>query len=473
MEKGMENTDDLLVATCRTMIKTVLSCLDNAKRGTIYKIGSMPELTAIRVLSGVRRQDSDEFEWGLPAVSEYNPPGKRWEQYRDGPDRALEAMGWCVEKQTSWTAEDPKHDPRSVRKQLAEQPESEFHMEPVLVRKKSLYSGSTENLRYPVDYQGGSIWRDTEYVVAAVIKIHFRPGSLKSGDRQTRIIRDLAQSLGAELLSLWFREKLYRASKDFARQRLLSCEILAHELRNTLVKLGFVFSAINAQIAILRESWEELLQKHVSGLEWKRDVLEELCGVLSEKSPELRASTKFFDLSQKLFLEQKELASLSLSPQQGQQWVKHKIYPKWEKLLLGTGLWDRLEIDSILDRLSKALRTGMNYDFSVNLNGFSPELLKQWSKLAYLEITSGNLSQLDEVILLVEDPRLPICHKEQMLRVLKSLKALVHTIPEVEEKTARILQSLRYGTWAEDLYRLGPDSNGIEFGGEPEISLAD
>jgi hypothetical protein len=115
----------------------------------------------------------------------------------------------------------------------------------------------------------------------------------------------------------------------------------------------------------------------------------------------------------------------------------------------------------------------MNYDFSVNLNGFSPELLKQWSKLAYLEITSGNLSQLDEVILLVEDPRLPICHKEQMLRVLKSLKALVHTIPEVEEKTARILQSLRYGTWAEDLYRLGPDSNGIEFGGEPEISLAD
>ncbi len=150
----MENTDDLLVATCRTMIKTVLSCLDNAKRGTIYKIGSMPELTAIRILSGVRRQDSDEFEWGLPAVSEYNPPGKKWEQYRDEPGRALEAMGWCVENQTSWTAEDPLHDPRSVRKQLAEQPENEFHMEPVLVRKKSLYSGSTENVRYPADWLG-------------------------------------------------------------------------------------------------------------------------------------------------------------------------------------------------------------------------------------------------------------------------------------------------------------------------------
>lgn len=469
----MENTDDLLVATCRTMIKTVLSCLDNAKRGTIYKIGSMPELTAIRILSGVRRQDSDEFEWGLPAVSEYNPPGKKWEQYRDEPGRALEAMGWCVENQTSWTAEDPLHDPRSVRKQLAEQPENEFHMEPVLVRKKSLYSGSTENVRYPADWLGNTIWRDTEYVVAAVIKIHFRPGTLRIGDRQTRIIRDLAQSLGAELLSLWFREKLYRASKDFARQRLLSCEILAHELRNTLVKLGFVFSAINAQIAILRESWEDLLQKQVPGLEWKGDVLDVLCGVLSEKSRELRASGELFGLSQGLFVEQQELASLSLSPQQEQQWVKHKIYPKWEKLLLGTDIWDRLEIDPILDRLSKALRTGMNFDFSVQINGFPPELLKQWSKLSYLEITSGNLSQLDEVIRLVEDPGLPICHKDQMLRVLKSLKALVHTIPEVEEKTAKILQSLRYGTWAEDLYRLEPGSAGLGFDGEVGISLAD
>jgi hypothetical protein len=469
----MVNIDDLLVATCRTMIKTVLSCLDNAKRGTIYKIGPMPELTAVRVLSGIRRRDSEELEWGLPAVSEYNPPGKKWEQYRDEPGRALEAMGWCVETQTSWTAEDPKHDSRSVRKQLAEQPESEFHMEPVLVRKKSIYTGSTEHIRYPVDWQGNPIWRNSEFIVAAVIKIHFKPGTLRSRDRQTRIIRGLAQSLGAELLSLWFREKLYRASKDFARQRLLSCEILAHELRNTLVKLGFVFTAINAQIAILRENWEELLKKQVPGLEWKRDVLEVLSGVLSEKSPELQSSGELFGLSQELLFEQKELAKLSLSPQQEQQWVKHKIYPKWEKLLSGTALWDRLEIGPILDRLSKALRAGMNYDCSVQINGFSPDLLKQWSKLAYLEITSGNLSQLDEIIALVENPGLPIFHKEQMLRVLKSLRALVHTIPEVEEKTARILQSLRCGTWAEDLYRLEPNPLGAEFDREAGVSLAD
>ncbi len=120
------------------------------------------------------------------------------------------------------------------------------------------------------------------------------------------------------------------------------------------------------------------------------------------------------------------------------------------------------EIKSLLDRLVNALPTGMNYDFSKNIDGLPSELLGQWSKLAYVQITSGNLFQLDEVIELVEDPILPVCHKEQMLRVLKSLRAIVHTIPEVEEKAARILQSLRFGTWAEDQYGFGPDFLGLE-----------
>ena len=61
----MENTDDLLVATCRTMIKTVLSCLDNAKRGTIYKIGSMPELAGVPTVSDAVKK---------PMVSLSSPP---------------------------------------------------------------------------------------------------------------------------------------------------------------------------------------------------------------------------------------------------------------------------------------------------------------------------------------------------------------------------------------------------------------
>jgi hypothetical protein len=469
----MENSDDLLVSTCRTMIKTVLSCLDNATKGTIYKIGQMPELVAMRVLSGIRKQGSDELEWGLPAQSEYNPPGKKWEHYRDQPGRPLEAMGWCVEKQMSWTADNPMQDSRSVRKQLSGEPEDEFHMEPVLVRKKSLYGYSSEGIQYPVDWQGNHIWKGSENVVSAVIKIHFRSGTLRRGDRSTRIVHDLAQSLGSELLSLLFRERLYQASKEFARQRLQSCEILAHELRNTLVKLGFVFSAINAQIGILRERWENLLQEHSPELEWKGPILDALCRALSEKIPELRSSDDLLEVSQKLLVEQEELARLYLSPHQEREWVKNKIYPKWEKLFSGTGLWNRPEIEFLLERLANALPTGMNYDHSKKIDFLPAELLEQWSKLAYVQITSGNLFQLDEVIRLVEDPVLPVSHKEQMLRVLRSLKAIVHTIPEVEEKTARILQSLRFGTWAEDQYRFGPDLLGLEPHEEFGMGLAD
>jgi hypothetical protein len=60
-----------------------------------------------------------------------------------------------------------------------------------------------------------------------------------------------------------------------------------------------------------------------------------------------------------------------------------------------------------------------------------------------------------------------------MLRVLKSLRAIVHTIPEVEEKAASILQSLRFGTWEEDQYRFGPDSLGLESRGEVGMGLTD
>ncbi len=458
----MTSTDDLLVATCRTMIRTILSCLDNATKGTIYKIGLMPDLTAVRVLSGIRKTGSDELEWGLPADSEYNFPGKKWEMYRDQPGRPLEAMGWCVEKQKSWTADNPLEDPRSVRKQISGIPEDEFHMEPVLVRKLSLY-GHYQKLRYPFDWQGNPIWADSEYVVSAVVKIHFRPGTLKAGDRSTIAVRNLARSLGSELLSLWFREKLYYAGKEFARQRLQSCEILAHELRNTLIKLGFVFPAINAQIGILRETWEKLLKDHLPELEWKEPLLEKLCGELDRKLPELDSSNGLREIAQKLLNEQKELEILHLSPFQEREWLKKKIAPRWNMLLTATDLWESGQITALLALLEKTFSTGLSFVPSSDIDGLPVEFLARWSKLAYVQITSANLVRLDEVILLVEEPAMPVSHKEQMLRVLKSLRAIVQTIQEVEGKTNSILQSLRFGNRVEDEYGFGSDVLGLEY----------
>lgn len=201
--------------------------------------------------------------------------------------------------------------------------------------------------------------------------------------------------------------------------------------------------------------------------------LEELCCLLGERVPELTPSGELFDLGQKLLVEQRELARLYLSPYQDREWVKNKIYPKWEKLLSATNLWSGAEVRPLLGRLENALLTGMSFDPSNKIDGLPADLLDRWSKLAYVQITSTNLSQLDEVIRLVEEPVLPIFHKEQMLKVLKSLRAIVYTIPEVEEKATSILQSLRFGNRSEDQDEFGPDELDFDFNGEFGASLAD
>ena len=58
----------------------------------------------------------------------------------------------------------------------------------------------------------------------------------------------------------------------------------------------------------------------------------------------LNSSEELNELCQKLLMEQQELAKLSLSPYQEQEWVRNKIYPKWEKLLSGSSLWNQSEI---------------------------------------------------------------------------------------------------------------------------------
>ena len=40
----MAVTDELLVKTCKNMIKTILFCLESATKGTIYRIGPTPDL---------------------------------------------------------------------------------------------------------------------------------------------------------------------------------------------------------------------------------------------------------------------------------------------------------------------------------------------------------------------------------------------------------------------------------------------
>ncbi len=448
---------DLLEKTCKNMIQTILACLENAVKGTIYRVGPMVDLRTVRISSGARKPGSDEIEWGLPAVSDYNYPGKSWIEYRDRPNHVLEAMGWCIERQQCWTASNPYEDVRSVGKQLRGEIEDCYHMEPVLVRKRDIYGRKT-GLEYPVDWRGNPIWRDSEYIVGAVVKIHFMPGTLQMADRSTKVIKELSRSLGTELLSLHFRDTLFQAQKALTRQRIRSCEVLAHGLRNTIMKFSFVFSAINSETGILREEWERRIRNALPALDSKAELLGMLGEILRSRLPLPQGAEKWSKLAEKMIREQEELARMPVLPAQGERWIENKIKPKWEMLLGAVDAWDaqKLEVLDLLARLKKSLWIGVNADLMENVSGIAHETKQTWARLAYTDLTVGNLSVLDEILDFLDDPAPVIPFSYSLKKTLKSLKALAEILPEVERRANEIILYLRNGSSME------PDAGSIE-----------
>lgn len=441
----MQINRDLLEKTCKNMIEAILSCLECATKGTVYTIEPMPKLQAQRITSGIR--DDGGIKWGLPEESDYNPPGKEWEQYRDTPGHLLEAMGWCVEQQKSWTADNPQGDIRSVRKQLRCEVEDCHHMEPVLVRKTDLYGSHMCSLEYPVDSSGNCIWMKTDYIVVAVIKIHFLPHSVRRGDRFTRMINKLSTTLGTELLSLALRETCLRTQEGLARERLQTCNAIAHELRNTLAKLGFVFSSINTMMSFLRDQWERELEKAYPSLDHKRTILVQLNEHLLLGKSRLNGQKELVGLSSQLLAEMEELSGPALLPQQEEVWLNKKIRPKWATLFSASGVWDssKEQIMQLLDRLEKAIWTVLDRGLALNMEHLPSELRAGWPELAYTRFSVDNRYLLDEALSLLEHPGLSMQHKQKVAKVLKSMKVVVDTIATVEDQTNRVLLALKNG----------------------------
>jgi hypothetical protein len=442
----MQINRGLLEITCKNTIEAILSCLESATKGTIYMVGPMPELQVERITSGII--DDGQIKWGLPQDSDYNPPGKVWEQYRDTPGHLLEAIGWCVEQQKSWTADNPQEDVRSVRKQLRGEAEDYHHMEPVLVRKTDLYAGNTHTLEYPLDGNGGPIWQDTEYVVVAVIKIHFSPNSIRRGDRFTKMINKLSTTLGTELLSLHLREICLETRAKLAKERLQVSNTLAHELRNTLAKLGFVFSTINTMMGFLRDRWELEIQKAYPLLENKRTILARLNELLLLGKSQLNGNKELARVSSQLLAEQEELGNLFLLPMQEEMWLREKLRPKWDILVSTSCVWDNCKDDVIqlLDRLEKAFWLVLDRGLALNMEHLPAELKTIWPELAYTQFSANNRSSLEDALNLLEHPELNIEHKPQLKKALSSMKVVVDTIARVEDQTNNMLLSLKNGT---------------------------
>ncbi len=437
---SIEIEKPVLEKACREMIETILLCLPNALKGTIYRVGKPPNLIAERITSGVIDEKSKKISWGLPVKSGYNPPGRPWVEYRDEPSRPLEAMAWCVEKQKSWTAENPINDTRSVRMQVEGIREDCHHTEPVLVRKLDLNLNMYSS-EYPKDYHGNVIWRESEYVTVAVVKIHFRPHTIKIGSYETMVIKKLSRSLGTELLSYQLRQDSLKTMQEYARDRLNACNILADSLRNTITKSGMIFSLVKQEIGYLREQWEQLLLQDRKEKYTKAEAIEELNDML------MSMGNGHEDLKKDLIDVQNRFLELSLPPEKGENWVVKQIEEKWKDFLSRYPQEEEKQrkIWGTIEKLKESLHIGRDPDVLSTYDRVPEALKRDWVNLIYTNNEHFDAKVLEKLINMLSDPALDIPSRERSKKNLTQLKALAETMHQLERDTNFLLHQVLNG----------------------------
>lgn len=432
---------EALEKACKQIIETILLCLPNAFKGTVYLIGSSPDLIAQRVTSGIFDSKRHSIFWGLPEKSEYNPPGKPWSAYRDEPGRPLEAMAWCVERQISWTAEDPKSDIRSLRLQMESEFEHFHHMEPVLIRKNDLFPEGDSNIESARTFNGEIVWNYSEFMVVAVIKIHFKPNTIKINSPETSVIKVLSRALGTELLSYQLREQSLEAIRQLAEDKLNSYNILSDSLRNTITKSGLIFSLIKQEMGFLREQWEGiLLRSDQRGM--KRDAVKKLNSAL--KNIVSLSDTLGDDL---LDIHDRFLG-LSLPPERGEKWICMQIEGRWNELLCNIALEENQikEIQLAIDQLKKSLYLGKDPGILASYEDMPDSLKKEWIELVYSEMDSIDFDHIDKLIEILENPLLHLPYQEKSRKSLKNLKTLAEIMDDLEKNTNMVLRKVLNGS---------------------------
>ena len=441
----MINIDkNTLEKACKEIIETILLCLPNAYKGTVYQIGPPPDLIAVRVTSGAIDERREWIEWDLEGSSDFDPPGKSWWEYRDEPERPLEAMAWCVEKQKSWTSEDPRRDIRSGRYQKEGIFEDYHHMEPVLIRKSDLIldDNGYGSIEYPLNYDGKKLWEESDYIVVAVIKIHFK-SPIKINSPETRIIKKLSRTLGTELLSYQLKNDSLQVMRRLAKEKLDTCNILAHTLRNALAKSGLIFSLIKLELGNLREQWEEKLLKDSNQKELKREAIEELNKALEK----MGGSSD--ELKKRLAEVQKKFLDMSLPPDMGERWVRMQIEEKWNKLLCDQNNTKykkyAKEVKQGIEKLKKALYLGKDPNLLSNYKKIPENLKKEWTDLIYKDVEYPDPEFLERISRVLEDKTLNLPYQEKSRKSLIRLKALLEIISELEHNINTILNQVLNG----------------------------
>ena len=457
---SIEIEKDVLESICKEMIATILLCLPNAFKGTIYRVGKPPDLITERITSGIVSANRRDISWGLPEKSPYNPPGKPWIEYRDEPGRPLEAMAWCVEKQKSWTSEEPKTDSRSVKLQVEGRIEDCHHMEPVLVRKSDLHLDMYDRFDYPANDQGARIWQTTDYLVVAVIKIHFLPNTIRMGSHETVVIKRLSRSLGTELLSLQLREDSLKAMQRLAKDRLNACNILADSLRNAITKSGLIISLVKHEIGYLRDQWEHLLLEGREDQNAKAKAIKEL-NLMAEAAAGGGSS------DQDLIAAQNRLLDLSMLPERAENWITLQVQKKW-KTLLDRFPQSEERVGSIwraIERLKKTLYVGKDPETVNSYSKMPEDLKKEWVDLIYRDTDRFDPAMLDSLIQILANPAIEVASREKSRKALIQLKALAENMSQLERNTNFLLRQVLNGKDKNESLAQGSSSASHSSGG--------
>lgn len=264
-----------------------------------------------------------------------------------------------------------------------------------------------------------------------------------------RITADDGKPLGAVGIfeDITERRQAEAARRELSRQRLQACNVVAHELRNSLIKIGFVFPAINSVMSFLREQWELELRKVLSDQEDKNAILMRLGELLLMGQHNLGGQKELTRVSEELLAEQMVVFNAFFLPQHGKAWLDNKIRPKWHRLLAECQAWEvyKEEVPLLLTHLEDAIRLAGDEELAKRMVHLPEDLRVQWPKLAYTEFSTANLGLLGDVLRLLEHPELDIKHKQQLSKLLTSLKALADITSLIEDRMNRMLLSLKSG----------------------------
>ncbi|MEA2088105.1 MAG: hypothetical protein U9O91_08430, partial [Candidatus Caldatribacteriota bacterium] len=274
-----------------------------------------------------------------------------------------------------------------------------------------------------------------------VIKIHFKPYTIRRGSNETRIIKKLSRSLGTELLSHRLQDDSMKTMQRLAKDRLNAFNILADSLRNAITKSALIFSLIKQEIGYLREQWEKLLLENRKEKNMKAEAINELNDIL------MSIGEKYKDLGKNLVATQNKFLKLSLPAEKGENWVNMQIKERWDDLLNKFPHDDQRErlVWGNIDKLKKSLYFGQNPDIIAGYKEIPEEIKREWVKLIYSNDDSFNNSSLDRLINILDNSDINIPYQEKSKKSLKQLKALRDTMHQLERNTNFLLYQVLNG----------------------------